>query len=119
MEVYSTMLDPGSSPSSACVAGLVSVSFSPGTNASRPHLPLTYSGVPVWKRIVELPAASDKQISLIKAMFSDHDEVEEAKNLGGDDAQSFIEAMDEVHSTFPSVSGEAAHVSLSIRQGVR
>ena len=46
--------------------------------------------------MVELPLASDEQISLIADMFSDRDEIEVIEHLDGDDAQPFVDAMNEV-----------------------
>ena len=47
--------------------------------------------------MVKLPLASDEQISLITEIFSDHDETEAVNSLCGDDAQFFVEVIDEVH----------------------
>ena len=57
---------------------------------------LACSGVPAWKRAVELPLASDEQISLITDIFSDRDEIEAVKRLYGDDAQTFVDVIDKV-----------------------
>ena len=57
---------------------------------------LACSGVPAWKRAVELPLASDEQISLITDIFSDRDEIEVVKRLYGDDAQTFVDVIDKV-----------------------
>ena len=46
--------------------------------------------------MVEVPLASDDQISLITDIFSDRDEIEVVKHLYGDDAQSFVDVIDEV-----------------------
>ena len=46
--------------------------------------------------MVELPLASDDQISLITDILSDRDEIEVVKHLYGDDAQSFVDVIDEV-----------------------
>ena len=62
----------------------------------RPDLFLTCSGVPAWKRVVDLPLASDEQISLIADIFTDRDETEVVKCLYGDDAQSFVDVLDKV-----------------------
>ena len=61
---------------------------------------LTCSGVPAWKRTVELPLASDEQISLITDIFSDPDEIEVVKRLYGDDAQTFVDVIDKVPPHF-------------------
>ena len=57
---------------------------------------LACSGVPAWKRAVELPLASHEQISLITDIFSDRDEIEAVKRLYGDDAQTFVDVIDKV-----------------------
>ena len=67
-----------------------------------PEIPPKHSGVSAWKRVVELPLASDSQISLITAIFSDRDETEVVRDLRGDDAQSFVEVIDEVGSGNPT-----------------
>ena len=46
--------------------------------------------------MVELPLASDEQISLITDILSDRDETEVVKHLHGDDAQSFVDMIDKV-----------------------
>jgi len=46
--------------------------------------------------LIDRPLATDQRISLITAIFSDHDETEAVKRLSGDDAQSFVDVIDEV-----------------------
>ena len=46
--------------------------------------------------MVGRPLAKDQHISLITYMFSDRDETEAVKRLSGDDAQSFVDVIDEV-----------------------
>ena len=55
--------------------------------------------------MVELPLASDEQISLITDILSDRDETEVVKRLHGDDAQSFVDMIDKV-LLHPFVSGD-------------
>lgn len=50
----------------------------------------------MWKRLVDRPAARER-ISLITSIFSDKDESDVIDGLRGDDAQAFIDAVDEVH----------------------
>ena len=57
---------------------------------------LTHSGIPVWKRLIDHPLAAAERISLIVDLLSDRDETEAAKCLSGDDAQSFVNVVDEV-----------------------
>ena len=71
------------------------------------HLPerfLIRSGVPAWKRLVDRPLTANECVSLIVDLLSDRGEVEAIKCLSRDEAQSFVDALDEV---FPSlVPGE-------------
>ena len=50
----------------------------------------------MWKRLIGHSLAAAERISLIIDLFSDRDENEAAKRLGGDDAQSFVDVVDEV-----------------------
>ena len=54
------------------------------------------TGIPAWKRLVNCTLSLDEQISLIADIFSDHDETKVVTSLRGDDAQSFVDVMDEV-----------------------
>jgi hypothetical protein len=54
------------------------------------------SGTPIWKRLVDCPLKSDERISLITDIFSDRDETEIVKRLRRDDAQSFVDVVDQV-----------------------
>jgi hypothetical protein len=65
-----------------------------------PDLFLMCSGIPAWKRLIDPSHTSDEQISLITDIFSDRSETETVKRLSGDDAQSFVDVVDQV---FPSV----------------
>ena len=57
---------------------------------------LARRGTPAWKCLISCPRAIDERISLITAIFSNPDETEAVKRLSGDDAQSFIDVVDEV-----------------------
>ena len=48
------------------------------------------------------PLAKDERISLITDVFSDHDEIQAVGHLRGDDAQSFVNVIDEVFLTLTS-----------------
>ena len=41
-----------------------------------------------------------ERISLISTVFSDHDEGEMVRNLSGDDAQNFVNMIDEVSTAY-------------------
>ncbi|KAF9647762.1 kinase-like protein [Thelephora ganbajun] len=53
-------------------------------------------GIPVWKSLINCPLAMDERISLITVIFSDRKETEAVKRLRGDDAQSFVDVIDEM-----------------------
>ena len=102
MGINTKMLGSGASPSPTRIPNCIwLVRFTPEQRALRPDLFTTRSGVPAWKRMIELPPASDEQVSLITDIFSDRDETEVVKSLHGDDAQSFVDVIDKVlHSFF-------------------
>jgi len=52
--------------------------------------------IPAWKRLASPTITTDERISLITGIFSDHKEIELVRNLCGDDAQTFIDLVDEV-----------------------
>ena len=54
------------------------------------------SGTPAWKRLIDRPLFKDERIALITDLFSDRDETEAVKRLSGDDAQAFVDVIDEV-----------------------
>ena len=57
---------------------------------------LTCSRIPAWKHLVDRPHTADERVSLITVIFSDPNETEVVKGLCGDDAQSFIDVIDQV-----------------------
>lgn len=56
--------------------------------------------VPAWKHLISCPLPVDERISLIMAIFSDRSEVGQVNHLCGEDAQTFVDVIDEV-GTFP------------------
>ena len=65
------------------------------------------NGIPALKRLVNNPHSPDELASLITDIFSVHDGAEIVARLRGDDAQSFVDAIDEVFHFF--VSDESTH----------
>ena len=64
------------------------------------------SGIPAWRRLINRLLTKDERIPLITDIFSDYDELEDVKRLHRDDAQSFVDVIDEVfpHS-YPRKAG--------------
>jgi len=91
------MLGPGTSSASTNVANFVQlVSFDLSGNA---HLrPDKFTGyrTSAWKRSTDRPIAIDKRISLITAIFSNRYVAEAVKYLCREDAQAFVDVVDEV-----------------------
>lgn len=99
MDLDTTMLESRSSPAPAGAHNfLLFVSFSSGAYVRRPDPFLTHSGTPAWKRLIDRPFYLDKQVSLTTHIFSDRDETETVRHLRGDDAQSFVDVVDQVIS---------------------
>ena len=57
---------------------------------------LVCSGDPTWKQLISYPLSAHERIPLITAIFSDQNQVEMVGHLSGNDAQAFIDLMDEV-----------------------
>jgi len=97
MDDDSAMLGSGTSSASTSVANIVRlVSFGPsGTTNLRPDQSTGYR-ISAWKRSIDQPIAIDKRISLITAIFSNHRVAEAVKHLCREDAQAFIDMVDEV-----------------------
>ena len=55
-----------------------------------------FNRIPAWKRLIIRPLVANERVSLITYIFSDRDETEAVKRLRGDDAQSFVDVVDEV-----------------------
>ena len=49
-----------------------------------------------WKLLVDPALPVGKRIDLVTSIFSDHSEIKRVANISGDDAQAFINAIDEV-----------------------
>ena len=54
------------------------------------------ASLPAWKRLIDHPLSTDERIPLIESIVSDRDEAEIIGRLHGDDAQAFIDVIDEV-----------------------
>ena len=54
------------------------------------------SEVPAWKWLINRTLTMPDRISLITTIFSDRNQVDVVRNLSRDDAQSFIDVVDEV-----------------------
>jgi len=91
------MLGSGTSSASTSVTDFVQfVSFDLSGNV---HLrPDRFAGyrISAWKRSVGQPIAIDKRISLITAIFSNRSVAEAVKCLSTEDAQAFVDVVDEV-----------------------
>jgi len=53
--------------------------------------------------LIGRPRATDEHVSLVTNIFSDDDEIQVVKGLREDDAQVFIDVIDEVPSLFLSI----------------
>ena len=96
MEVDATMLGSESPPASKC-----SVDFVQPVRSDSERSVCRLTGFPgaVTTRcgnLIDLPFTKDQRVSLIEDLFSDGSEMEALKDLGGGDAQSFIDMVDEV-----------------------
>jgi len=54
------------------------------------------SDCPAWKRLVRDPLPKHERVSLITMIFSDSDQIKTVMHLSKDDAQTFIDKIDEV-----------------------
>lgn len=68
-------------------------------------------GIRAWKRLVDRPFRLDERISLITDIISDRNEIEVVTGLNRDDAQAFVDAVDEVLATSPSQRNGCAYFS--------
>jgi len=55
-----------------------------------------YSEHPAWKQLINPTLAMHERIPLITTIFSDNKQVEVVMQLSGDDAQAFINMIEEV-----------------------
>ena len=53
------------------------------------------SDLPAWKRLISYPLSNHERISLTMSIFSDRNVVKVVGRLSGDDAQTFIDIIDE------------------------
>ena len=53
------------------------------------------SEVPTWKLLISHTLTMNERISLITTIVLDHNQVEMVRNLSGDDAQTFVDMLDE------------------------
>jgi len=102
MDIDATFLEPGSSLTPGCFRSLatsqhfVSLSFIQEIILHEFDRFLTHSDLPAWKRLINSTLPTPECISLIVSIFSDRNEVEIVGHLCGDDAQSFVDAIDGV-----------------------
>ena len=57
---------------------------------------LSYSDIPVWKTLIDNSLTTDERVSLITDLFSNRDATDSLNTLNESDAQSVIDAIDEV-----------------------
>ena len=57
---------------------------------------LVCSEQPSWKQLIDRASTMGERVSLIATIFSDRRQVEMVEHLSGDDAQTFIDRIDEV-----------------------
>ena len=57
---------------------------------------LMCSDVPTWKRLINHTLTVDEQIALITEIFSDHSQIMMIRNIHRDDAQRFVDVIDQV-----------------------
>jgi len=55
----------------------------------------TSSDPPLWKRLISPSLSTNERLQLIGSIFSERDEVEVFEYLSGDDAQAFVDVIDE------------------------
>ena len=54
------------------------------------------SELPAWKRLIGHPLSNGERTSLLISIFDDRNEAEAVGYLSGDDAQTFVNVIDEV-----------------------
>jgi len=66
------------------------------------QLTVDHSNSPAWKQLISAShtLTKNERVSLIMEIFSDHNQVRVVvEYLSGDNAQAFVDAVDEVHHT--------------------
>jgi len=106
MDDDAAMLGSGTSSASTSIANFVR-SVSVNLSGTTYLLPDRFSGyrISVLKRSIDRPIPTDKRISLVAAVSSDRYVAETVKRLSRDDAQAFVDVVDEVLPR-SSVQGE-------------
>jgi len=75
------------------------------------------SEAPAWERLISHTPATHEHISLIKTVFSDPNQVKTVRRLSGDDAQTFVNVIDEVSPRkISSLMGKLVQTSTFIDQ---
>ena len=70
-----------------------------------------YSDPPAWQRLISYTRPTPERTDLISSIFSDRDEIDVVKHLSGDDAQTFIDAVNEV--SYPSLLIRTGRLTLT------
>ena len=70
-----------------------------------PILFLASSDPPTWKCLISDTLLAHERISLITMIFSDKNQVKMVSNLSGDDAQIFVDKINEASSRTTPVQG--------------
>ena len=52
--------------------------------------------VPAWKHLISHPLSTDERLFLVMVIFADESEVGQVNHLCRDDAQMFVDVLDEV-----------------------
>jgi hypothetical protein len=60
---------------------------------------------PAWKQLISHTLTTYERVPLITAIFSDRDQIEMVEKLSGDNAQNFINVIDEVTTCTLSLLG--------------
>jgi len=75
---------------------LLTPSVTPIPETVRPLTDFLCSDPPVWKRLIGCSLSKDERITLISSIFTNNDETKVVGHLSGDDAQTFVDVVDEV-----------------------
>ena len=96
MEVDRTVLGSGHSSASKCSVDFVQLVCPILEQSESADRFSRCSDAPVWKQLIDRPLTTDEHASLIADLFSNRGEIEALKILSESDAQSFIDAIDQV-----------------------